>query len=906
MQGWLHKTLLRLKAVFQRNKLDRDLEEEVAFHLAMREGKIRRDGITPEEARYAARRQFGNATNLVERSREMWTFAPLETLWQDVRFGIRVLRKSPAFAAIAMLSLALAIGANATVFSLLDALLFRQLPVRQPGALVEVSALFPEDDGESAPLSLPMFREFSQRQQVFSGFFGWLGDGIVNVETNGSLSQADMWAVTGNLYSELGVSPFAGRLLSREDSGSDEAAPRPVAVLGYGFWKRHYGGDLSVLDKSIRIEGVPFSVVGIMRRGFTGLSIGSEPDVTIPLMASSLISPGEFKDRNDPKKLWISAAGRLRNGVTLEQARAQLEVLWPAVQSATRSPDFTPLEQQNFSAARLKVESIATGNEWFLRSHFTRPLYILMGVTGLILLIACANLASLTLARASARSQEITVRVALGASRARLVSQMFTESLLLSAAGAAVGILFAYYGSRGLVNFMMQDYLVPPALNINPDFRVIAFTSAVSILTGLLFGVAPAWRAARQDPAAFLKQNSRTLGSGTGSWGKLLVCSQVALSLALVMGASLFARSLARVRSIDLGFRTRNVSIVELFPIPNGYKDLHDDVYYPELIRRIASLPGVLSASFSNMRPGSIFGGKETVSAFPATEAKPDNFQAVYTVVSPEFFDTMGISLLEGRNITWNDNSHANSVAIISQNLAHRLFPSGNAIGREIQVGADRRKKDVLVVGLASNARLLDLYDPRALTIYVPLLQDSKTVRWGNLEVHTGANGAPLSAALRTEIESLGHEYPLRISTVSHEVDRTLLQERITAILSGFFGVLALVLAAIGLYGLMSYTVTRRTRELGIRAALGARRGEILQMVLRETLALSTLGVVIGVPCALVVTQFTAKQLYGLSAHDPATLVFVILLMLVITALAGYLPARRATRIDPMVALRHE
>jgi predicted permease len=905
MQAWLKNIWRRIKTIWRRPQLDADLEDEFAFHLAMREAENRISGFQPDEARYAARRQFGNTTTVKERSREMWTFVPLETLGQDIRFTIRVLRKSPAFASIAVLSLALAIGANATVFSLLEALLFRQLPVRQPSALVAVSALFPEDDGESSPLSLPMFRELSKRQQVFFGVFGWLGDGIVNVETNGTLSQADMWAVTGNLYSELGVSAFAGRLLSGEDSGPDEAAPSPVAVLGYRFWQRHYGGDLSVLNKSIRIEGVPFTVVGIMQKGFTGLSIGSEPDVTIPLMASSLVSPGEFKDRNDPKKLWISAAGRLKNGVTLEQARAQLEVLWPAVQWASRSPDFTPQEQQNFSAARLRVASIATGNEWFLRSHFTRPLYILMGVTGLILLIACANLASLMLARAGARSQEITVRVALGAGRARLASQMFTESLLLSAAGAAVGIFFAYYGSHALVDFMMQDYLVPPALNINPDLRVVAFTSAVTVLTGLLFGVAPAWRAGRQDPAAFLKQNSRTLSSGAASWGKLLVCSQVALSLVLVMGASLFARSLTRVRSIDLGFRTQNVLIAELFPVPNGYKDLHDEVYYPELIRRVAALPGVRSAAFSNMRPGSIFGGKTAVSASSASEIKRDNFQAVYTVVSPEFFRTMGISLVEGRNIAWSDGGHMPRVAIVSQNLAHRLFPTGAAVGKQIRVGSDRQEKSVEVVGVASNARLLDLYDPSALVIYIPLLQDSETARWGNLEVHT-EEGSALSSALRTEIESFGHEYPLRIATVAHEVDRTLLQERITAMLSGFFGALALLLAAIGLYGLMSYTVTRRTRELGIRVALGARRGEILQMVLRETLALSALGVAIGVPCALAVTHFIAKQLYGLSAHDPATLAAVVFVMLVITVLAGYLPARRATRVDPMVALRYE
>src|SRR5208282_5179469 len=611
MRAWLNQIRLRIKALWKRQQLDRDLDDELAYHLAMREEKNRLAGIDAEEARYAARRQLGNTTLVKETSRELWAFVRLETLWQDLRFGARVLRKSPAFTSIAILSLALAIGANATVFSLLNALLLRELPVRRPSALVSVSALFPDRGGESSPLSLPMLREFSQRQQVFSSLFGWWGDGIFNVETNGALSQDDIWAVTGNFYSELGVSPFAGRLLSPEDGGLNDAAPSLVAVLGHGFWQRHYGGDLSVLGKSIRIEGVPFTVVGIMRPGFTGMSIDTEPDLTIPLMASNLLVPTEFKEIDDRKRFWISAAGRLKDGVTQEQARAQLEALWPAVQSATLPSEFTSEEQQKFLVARLKVESIARGKEWFLRAHFTRPLYILMGVTGLILLVACANLASLMLARAGARSQEMSVRVALGAGRGRLVRQMFTEGLLLSAAGAAAGIFLAYHGSRALLNFMMQDYLVPPALNINPDLHVVTFTSVVTVLTGFLFSVVPAWRAARQDPAAFLQQNSRTLGSGAGPWGKFLVCSQVALSLVLVMGASLFARSLGKVRSIDLGFRSQNVLVAELFPVPNGYTNLHDDVYYPELIRRVAGLPGVRSASFSNFRPGSSFGSKE-------------------------------------------------------------------------------------------------------------------------------------------------------------------------------------------------------------------------------------------------------------------------------------------------------
>jgi len=750
-----------------------------------------------------------------------------------------------------------------------------------------------------------MFHEIERSQQVFSGLFGWWGDSVKNVEVDGALSRALTFAVTGSYYSELGVSPVRGRLIVPDDVKLDGGAPQRVVVIGNSFWRRHYGGDPATIGKTIRIEGVPFTIIGIAPKGFTSMTIALEPDVTIPVTTLPSVEPDSLELRNNRKWFQLDVIGRLKDGVSPAQAQAQLESFWPGVKAATIPPEFAPMQREVFLSRRLHVESAARGLDIYLRPHYTSGLYALMGVTGLVLLIACVNLASLMLARAGGRRHEMGVRVALGAGRGRLVRQLLTENLLLSFGGAGLGLVLAYWGSRALRDFILQRFVTPPALNVAPDFRVLAFTAAAAALTGILFGLAPARAAARQDPAELLQHDSLRSSGGSSRPGKLLVASQVALSLVLLMGAGLFVKSLQKLRSVKPGFGSEGVLVVKLYPVPGGYNNIDNDSYYPELIRRVTSVPGVRAAGIANFRPGGS-PWKQSISVVSSSGGPGQDVQAAFAIASPGLFDALSLTLLQGRNFQWRDDDHAPRVAILNQKFARRLFPSGDAIGRRIRVGSDPQRQDIEIVGIVSDARLFDIRDPDPPVVFVPCLQEGEETHWKSLEVRTTGNPVVLSRAIRREIESLGHEYSLWINPLPAERDLALLQERITALLSVFFAALALVLASIGLYGLMSYMVTRRTREIGIRMALGAQSGTVQRMVLRDALTLVCAGILMGVPAALAATRLIAGMLFDLSPSDPSILAAAATLLLLIAMLAGYLPARRATQVDPIEALRQQ
>jgi predicted permease len=496
------------------------------------------------------------------------------------------------------------------------------------------------------------------------------------------------------------------------------------------------------------------------------------------------------------------------------------------------------------------------------------------------------------------------VRVALGASGARLARQLLTESVLLSALGAAVGFGLACWGSVALKNFIMRGYLVPSALNVSPDLRVLGFTAALAILTGILFGLAPVWQLARRSAAGALQENSRTLGNPAGRFGKGLICTQVALSLVLLMGAGLFIRSLEKLSSVDPGFQTQSVLDIELFPRPHGYENLDNLSYYSELLGRVSRLPGVAGAALSHFRPAGGYEWQEPVSA--SSSAMVPGIQAGQAWVSPGFFETLGIRLLSGRDFNWQDNERSPRVAILSQSLAGRLFPAGDAIGRRINIGAEPKWQNVEVIGIVADTHLYDVRTGNTATAYVDVLQMGEFAHWSSLEVRAAGNPMAVVAAARNTVDALGHEYVLMMRTLEQVKDRALLNERLTAMLSELFGGLALLLVATGLYGLMGYNVAQRTRELGVRIALGAPQASILWMVLRETLTLIIIGLAIGIPCALMAAKLIAHMLFGLSPHDPLTLGAVLLALILATVLAGYIPARRATKVDPMVALRYE
>jgi predicted permease len=820
------------------------------------------------------------------------------TLWQTLRHTLRTLSKSPVFTAVAILSLALGIGANTAIFTLINALILRDVPVRQPERLVYLSAI---RQGSKITFSYPMFREVERGQRVFSGVIGWGGNWMPNVEVNGVLSQDRVLSVTGNCYSELGASPFLGRLLAPEDENLSGGANSQVAVIGYEFWQRRFGGAPDVVGKQIRIEGHPFTIIGATRKWFTGLTTGEPPDITVPLTAMPLVQTGEF-DLESRSILWLHPIGRLKDGVTIEQARAQLQSFWPDVLLATASTQTPGLRRQTFLSMGLDVSSAAKGMSTDLRDQFTRPLYVLAGIVGLILLVACVNLASLMLARAAARSHEMSVRVAIGASRVALVRQVLAESLVLSFAGALLSLAFAYWGSRLLVLLMTEGNAVPVSLNLSPDPRVLSLTITVAILTGILFGLAPAWRASREDPVAVLQQSTRSLSSGTGKLNKSLIVTQVALSLVLLLGAGLFVRSFERLRSLDLGFQKESVLEITLYPRPGGYQNIDLNSYHKQLLAHISSLPGVASVSFGDATIPSPQAWHDTVSPMTADSNTDSRLMANAASVSPGFFRTLGIPLLRGRDFVEADDQHHPHLAIVNSNLAERLFPNGDAIGKRIRFGFMPDYENIEIVGIARNARIFDIRDATTPVVFLSSLQYPS--EQGGLLVRTKESPEAIEKTISREVESLGHEYVIRTRTVAQIVDAELVEERVTAMLSGFFAALALLLASIGLYGLMSYTVTRRTREIGIRVAVGAQRQDVLWLVLRETLILALLGIAVGIPSAVAATRLIAKMLFGLSPSDLPTIAAVSLLLLAVAFLAGYLLARRASTIDPIVALR--
>lgn len=824
----------------------------------------------------------------------------MRQLWQNVRYSLRALRKNPGFTTVAVLSLALGIGANVAIFTLINALLLRDLPVPHPERLIELSLV---REGHKIPFSYPMLRELDRGQRVFSGFVGWADSAASNIEVNGVFAHSNVLAVTSNFYSELGVAPLLGRLLTSEDVNPHAGSTFQVAVIGYEFWQRRFGGAPDVVGKQVRIEGQLFTIVGITRKWFTGLTPGEPPEVTIPITAFPLtrsLAGGNTFTLDDRSLLWVRISGRLKDGLTIDQARTQLQSFWPEILLATASTESPGLRRQTFLSMGLDLSPVRTGFAKDLRAQFSRPLYVLAGIVGLILLVTCVNLANLMLARAAARSQEMSVRVALGASRWDLGGQVLTESLLLSLGGALLGLALSYWGSRVLVAFMTDGSV---SFDLRPDMRVLSIALFIGVLTGVLFGLAPTWHSSRQDPATVLQQGTRSLAGGAGKMGKALIVTQVALSLVLLLGAGLLVGSFQKLRSLNLGFEKDNLLEVALNPKPGGYQNLDINNYHKQVIERISNIPGVRSVSFSYISIPSPQGQQEPQKVSDISEDPNTGFHVMANEVSiwPGFFNTLGIPLLSGSDFQLTDDGKRPHLAIVSKSLAEGLFVKGDAIGKHIRLGFMPDSQDLEIVGVAGDARLLDLHDAAPPIVYL-----QSPVLWGDLYVRTKGDPEFLAKTIGLEIDSLGHEYSSRMTTVDQMVNRVLVNERVIALLSGLFAALALLLASIGLYGLMSYGVTRRTREIGVRVALGAQQGSVRWMILSETLTLTLLGIAIGIPSGLAASRLIASMLFGLSPSDLPTIVIACLLLLAVAFVAGYLPARRASSIDPILALRTE
>jgi len=842
-----------------------------------------------------------------------------DEMFQDLRFGARMLLKNPGFTLVATLLLALGIGANTAIFSVVDAVLLRMLPVREPERLVLLGRAIGSAQGNN--FSYSNFEQFRDHDRTLSGLLAYYPlrltvsvDGQTEPAINGQL-------VTGSYYPVLGVNASLGRTIAPDDDRAPGA--HPVCVISDGYWRRRFGRDPAVVGKTIHLSGFPFIIIGVTPPEFFGLEVGASMDISVPTMMQEQVMPeiGRIVNSGNNRFRMFRIMGRLRPAATMEQARASLGLLYQQ-QLADRferlsnspkgkKPNASMLEE------RLTVVSGSKGLS-ALRRQFSQPLLIVMSVVALALLIACANVAGLMLARAVARRKEMAVRLALGAGRLRLVRQLLTESVLLAGLGGLLGLLFAWWGARSLQPLLSQGE-IPIHLSLNPDLRILGFTAAVAMLTGALFGLAPAFAATRVDLQSALKQDSQGKSGARLSFGRVFVVAQVALSLLLLVGAGLFVRSLQKLRQVDAGFARENALVLKLEPVGSDNKGRARPrltALYDELLRRVEAMPGVQQASLVGYSPISRsewvvmgqnpeFGNPISVEGY---QPQSDEEMRIHWMqVYPNSFATLGIPLISGRDFGAQDSRDAPKVAVINESMARRFFGNESPVGRRFGIGVSEHSGDIEIIGVVKDAKYKSLREPNRPMFYLPFAQANTGRGQMTLIVRTAGDPGPVAVATQREARALDPAMPMfEVETLATQLDASLVQERLVATLSSVFGLLALLLACIGLYGVMAYDVTSRTREIGVRMALGASAQRIVGMTLGETLRLVGIGVVFGLGASLAVTRWVKSLLFGLQPHDPLTIGLAVLLLLAVAAVAGFLPARRAARVDPMVALRHD
>ena len=878
---------LDLSRLFHRKRRDEELDEEIQSHLAMATRERIEQGEEPQAAAQAARREFGNRTLVQETTRAMWGWSSLELLWQDARYALRGMRRSPAFTAVAVLSLALGMGANTAIFSLINALMLRMLPVRDPGQLVELLFKAPGQDHFNA-FGWRDYEHYRENNHVFSGLvassdtpFAIRGDGLEPEIVRGGF-------VSPNYFSVLGVSPALGRLIGMEDGSA--SAPGNIAVVSWAYWKSRLGSDPAVIGRQILDGDHPLTVVGVAPRGFVGLEPANPQDIWLPLTP-------QHPSYAATARYWLRLAARLKPGMSLKQARAEMAVLY----RWTVEEEFKTSDDRSVRSWKIEVQPAGAGLSQ-LRDQFGKPALVLMAVVALLLLIACANMASLLLARGSARRREMAVRVSLGAGRWRLLRQGLTESVMLAAWGGLIGILLAYWGTGVLVRIMGSGRQ-RVELQAHPDPAVLLFTAGIALLTGVLCGLAPAWQAYRAAPVSFLRASAA--GSETRGrrlFGKSLVVAQVAFSVVLLSAASLFIRHLSHLEHLDLGFRRDHVLLVQLNPSGSGYDRERLSRAYNELLARLEAIPGVRSATMCGFFPMAGVGGMR-----PATvegyQAKPGERRYLSeSWVAPKYFATFGIPLVMGRDFSFGDQGHAR-VAIVNQTLVRYFFGDRNPIGRHITFDGDSQPFEI--VGVVGNAKSGDMREPALRFVYLNSFQlGTESSRFA---LRTSVDPEAVAGDVRRVVRGLLKTVAIEnMKTLAAQVDGAIVPERLSAMMSGLFGALGALLAALGLYGLLAYTVARRIHELGIRVALGASRSDVTRMVVGEALGLSCAGLAVGVPIAYWGRRFAVSLIPELPVQGVIPLVFGAAVMVILAWLAAYLPARRATRVDPMEALRYE
>lgn len=827
---------------------------------------------------------------------------------QELRYAVRSIRKSPLFTTIAVLSLALGIGANTAIFTLVDQLILQVLPVRHPEELVLLTARgmhYGSNTGGNA-LSYPMYQDIRDRNQVFSGMFArYLMDLSLSFEGRTELVTGEL--VSGNYFPVLGVGAAAGRVFTASDDLYQGG--HPLAVLSYGFWKTRFAGDRGVIGKRVLINGYPFTVVGVSQPGFDGVEPGFAPQIRVPMMMKNVLTNGPWYSLNDRRGRFLQAFGRLKPGITLAAAKAGLQPLFHQilnfeVQQAAFAHASSETKQ-GFLKMWMDVLPAAKGRS-YLRQQFSSPLLALMGMVGLVLLIACSNVANLLIARATARRKEIAVRLAIGAGRGRLIAQLLQEGLLLSLAGGAIGLGLAVVLDKALVRLLPTGDV---NLNIasTPDGRALLFTLGISVLTALIFGLVPALQATRPDLAGTLKDQAGAVVGGTAvGLRKGLVVAQVALSLLLLIGAGLFVESLRNLRGVNPGFDTGHLVTFSVNPMLNKYTPERGLDYYRRLLDRLRGMPGTQSAALAVMP---LLDGDEWDSSIKVEgyTAEHGSAQPHMQFVTTGYFETLRVPVLLGRDFTPRDVKGAAKVGIVNEKFAKKYFEGRSPIGRHVGMGADPgTRTDIEIVGVVRDTKYEDMRKEVPYELYLPSVQQNFVI---GMYAYVRTTGDPSNGfgELRQAVRELDPNVPIvAMRTLEEQVDKSLVTERLLASLSTVFGLLATLLAAVGLYGVMAYMVARRTREIGIRMALGASRGTVVWLVMREVLVLCAAGVAIGAPAAWALTRLVSTQLFGIRPTDPVTMVLAATGIAVVAAISGYFPARRATAIDPMRALRWE
>jgi predicted permease len=910
----------RARALMSRSRHDDDLREEIAQHIEMRRQQLVGEGMDPREAAFEARRLFGHVTSIREETRDMWSFRWIETLAHDARFGARLLRRSPLFTLTAVSSLAIGIGSAAAVFSLADSLLFRALPVANPQELV----LFRWASGPQIPFSsLNGFGNQNETETSSTSFSRSAYDAIrtklshdleafafadlyrANLSIDGQADTAFAQVVSGNYFRALGVVPAAGRLLAPDDDRPD--APG-AAVIGFDLWQRRFGGAADVVGKPIVVNGVQFTVAGVLPAGFTGTMQVAQPcDVMLPMSSYQAVTRGE-DDPGNPNYWWVLMMGRLKPGVTAERIQPAADLLLKQTVTAVK-PEFPA-----GALPRIQVEPGARG-QTEIRNDMREPLGIMAAVVGIVLLVACANVANLLLARGRARTREIAVRAAIGAARFRIVRQLLTEGLLLGLVASAAGLVLAQWVSAALLPALAPG-AEEPAMRFALDLRIVSFTCGLATACSILFALVPALKTTDGTLAHALQEASRGTESGRRrfSVGGALVVAQIALSMLLLTAAGLLAWSAQRLQRLDPGFEVENLLIFNVDTSLNGYTEGQSRAYVTRALEALRQLPGVTGASATSHRlisDSSSIGvaRPEGVSAPPPGSAEAREFargrRAWRLGVDEEFLETFGIPLLRGRSFPPVISADAPRVAIINVKLAQQLFNSSEVVGHRFVLGLMPTSPAIEIIGVAADAHYTSLQSDPPPTAYLPLQQSS--VNRVTFAIRTAGDPLTFAGAARQTLRGIDDALPIfDVRTQHQQILKSLTRERLFANLAALLGIVALVLCGIGLYGLLAYAVTRRTPEIGVRIALGAERRQVRWMILRQSLLLVAGGLALGIPGALFSNALLESMLFGLSPRDPRTIAGAAIVLLAVALVAAYLPARRASRIDPLTALRTE